>query len=361
MAWLKKEGADDWKNVTGTGKAMYLVERGGSIMIRFSAKESWDEDGDEINDWDWDLDSDGWFGWTGMEESELTEYTYSAGTYELGLKVGDGVDISEAAVFTLIVFESPTKPDLTIQEIVITNLEPGKTSFDPRDSVVIRTAILNSGLNDTLEAFTVRIEVSYNGGTSYTKLEDATVSNFLAPSELVEVITIWNTGDDDLFLGDVIIRARADPLNRMIEDDEDNNEGTGEMTFEDTLPPEIIKPISVYDIIGVNGEEQLTLSGEATDNVNVIEVQYRIGSYGTWIAATGTEAWVILLTPSEMDPGDYVVEIRAYDGTQYSDIVFTQYEVEEKEKDETGFITAIGVVPIILGLGIVACFRRIRR
>jgi len=129
------------------------------------------------------------------------------------------------------------------------------------------------------------------------------------------------------------------------------------------VTPDLIPPLlSVNypeETIHVNGS--IVIIGVAQDNIMIERVEYRIGSTSTWSIAAGKENWSIEINTTAFDDGEYRLELRAYDGIQYSDIqpltliVKHNKEVENDDGDDdsslfddVGPLAVIGYIAIIV-------------
>lgn len=104
-------------------------------------------------------------------------------------------------------------------------------------------------------------------------------------------------------------------------------------TIEDTIPPS--HSITSHE----NGEEvngNITISGNSSDNVVVLKVEYRFAGTEDWLPVMGTIIWSIALNTSEYADSEYTLEFRAYDGKQYSEIQNLTIVVKNQEAGNGG-------------------------
>ena len=93
----------------------------------------------------------------------------------------------------------------------------------------------------------------------------------------------------------------------------------------------------------------LTISGTSIDNVAIELIEYLLSGSDEWIAANGTTSWNVVLDTTQIDDGKRMIQFRAFDGTQYSQITNLTIEVKNgkgSSDDDTLFGT-IGPVPIL--------------
>jgi len=355
------EGTENWKNVTKGGQTSYKIPIDGSVNVLFDGTSSWDKDHDENLEWNWDLDSDGRFGHTPTEREASTSRYFTAGKYVLGLSVGDGEDVSEIVEFTLLVFEPPRRSDLQVTDITISGRDGSNTAFDFGDILAISLYIENIGSNDTQSPFSTSVEYSSDNGVHYSLIESVTTLISLSPTKQTEIYILWDISIPALPLVDYQIRIRTDISNNITEEDESNNLLLWNIALQDTIAPEILLPFQINEVIDENNVKQLSITGEASDNHEVEWIEYRVGNGGQWIQGVGDTSWVIMIDTSEMESGDHGVEIRAYDGYQYSEIKRTFVEIEEEKKEDEGFLPSISAPSIVILITLSTVIRWKRR
>ena len=128
----------------------------------------------------------------------------------------------------------------------------------------------------------------------------------------------------------------------------------------DTEPPSVI--ITSHE----NGEEitnDVIISGNASDNVMIERVEYRLSDSDTWQIVIGNSSWSLEMNTALMSNGDYTLEFRSYDGTQYSEIVTLTLNVqnEEDDSDGGGFLPGFEAVAIVGTIGVTAISYRKKR
>ena len=109
--------------------------------------------------------------------------------------------------------------------------------------------------------------------------------------------------------------------------------------------------------------ETITISGNATDEDGVIErVEISIDG-GDWITIEEIDSWNFEWDSTTVDDGDHTVRVRAFDGTDYSDVVPLTLSVSnEDDGDGEGFIPFPGVAVFLLSVMVAAgiCGKRRR-
>ena len=113
--------------------------------------------------------------------------------------------------------------------------------------------------------------------------------------------------------------------------------------------------------VGLKIKGNFTITGSAMDNIGVERVEYRIQSDDTWSLANGTSSWSIILNTYLLGDGDIIVEIRSFDGTQYSNITELSFTVdniegEVEDEDDNFLMEEIGPLPIVAYVGLLLAF-----
>ena len=96
----------------------------------------------------------------------------------------------------------------------------------------------------------------------------------------------------------------------------------------DSDPPNITI-ISHVNRQRVNGI--VNISGSASDNSAIVRVEYRLFGVGDWENASGTSSWSFMFDTTQLIDGDYIIEVRSYDGIQFSAIQTISVEVLNKK------------------------------
>jgi len=76
------------------------------------------------------------------------------------------------------------------------------------------------------------------------------------------------------------------------------------------------------------------------------------------MTAEGITNWSIALKVKDLKKGEHTGEVRAYDGTQYSDVVSITFEVQKESDDSPGFGIVLAAVALLSALAAVAVRRR---
>ncbi|NIP35817.1 MAG: hypothetical protein GWN18_12685, partial [Thermoplasmata archaeon] len=84
---------------------------------------------------------------------------------------------------------------------------------------------------------------------------------------------------------------------------------------------------------GVKYKKDFDFTGAATDDAEVMRVEVRLDG-GDWQTAEGITNWSIAVKLKDLKKGEHTGEVRAYDGTQYSDVVSINFQVVKEAEDE---------------------------
>ncbi|MCK5290844.1 MAG: hypothetical protein KAR39_02375 [Thermoplasmata archaeon] len=123
----------------------------------------------------------------------------------------------------------------------------------------------------------------------------------------------------------------------------------------DRNEPPSISAISISPGQELSGEVNIT--GDASDedgNDEIIRVEVRIDG-GNWLNATGTSRWSFLLNTFDLENGNHTLQLRAYDGTDYSTTLEIPFTVDNEVVTDCPDGTECGgILPIIGWLGLIA-------
>jgi len=125
---------------------------------------------------------------------------------------------------------------------------------------------------------------------------------------------------------------------------------------EDTAPPTVT--ITAPDS-GSTVKGNVTFYGTASDNVNVLKAEFRFAGADEWSQTKGTTDWSFSLDTTQLEDGEYSVEFRSFDGTQYSEIATLTFRVDNIEDEDSGdsdeffLMKQIGPLPLVGYLGII--------
>lgn len=97
---------------------------------------------------------------------------------------------------------------------------------------------------------------------------------------------------------------------------------------------------------GMMYTDKVQVSGDVNDDVGAIMVEFRIDN-GSWVLSEleGT-AWTLDVPTQNLDEGEHTLEVRAYDGIQYSAIASTTFSFERSD-EEPGFGAMIAVIAMM--------------
>ena len=110
---------------------------------------------------------------------------------------------------------------------------------------------------------------------------------------------------------------------------------------------------------GTTIDGETTIIGKAIDpdgNDTIIKVEVSVDN-GAWVAATGITSWNFVWDSNTVENGNYTIRVRAFDGTDYSNIVVWKLTVDnildddDDEEEESGFIPGFGIIMSISALG----------
>jgi hypothetical protein len=97
--------------------------------------------------------------------------------------------------------------------------------------------------------------------------------------------------------------------------------------FTDALPTLTID----FPADGVRFHLPVLFSGTASDDLEVVRVEYRTGD-GNWSTADGALQWSFLVDPADFKEGNLTVSVRAFDGENYSDVEEVTIQVDHVEE-----------------------------
>jgi len=107
----------------------------------------------------------------------------------------------------------------------------------------------------------------------------------------------------------------------------------------------------------------IEITGTATKGtLEISNVQLRVDS-GDWLDATGATGWQLTLDTTNLKNGRHTLEVRAYDGTDYSDMVNATLTVENtkaKNKVSVPMLDGLMIVALLAILGTLFTIRRKR-
>jgi hypothetical protein len=97
--------------------------------------------------------------------------------------------------------------------------------------------------------------------------------------------------------------------------------------------------------------DSVKFSGTASDDSAVTQVEVRIDG-GEWLIVDGTATWSFKVPTKGLKEGNHTVEIRAFDGEGYSDVLTTSFKFKKSEEPGFGALVAalalVAVIPVAL-------------
>jgi len=318
-------------NLTHMNRYSFYIDLPGNLECTFNAGSSWDQDADQIAVWRWALEDNGEFGAHDDERIEVTSRNFTVGTYHLGLVVGDGKDLSEELRFTLRIIENPLRSDLTFGEVSVVNMEEEKSYFDRGDRIEFNLIVENTGRNLTIEPLEILIEQRESGEQVFEYLAGQSIAPPLLPGDAREIILVWDTSlttTTTTILGTYEIRITLDSHNTILEYNETDNEHRLFLDIVDRMAPSILL-FSGLNNTTVN--ETIFISGQVTDNVEVLLLEYRLREDLAWESIEPGESWSLELNTTTIPDGSYSIEFRAWDGIQYSESTYLNIRIQNKD------------------------------
>ena len=104
--------------------------------------------------------------------------------------------------------------------------------------------------------------------------------------------------------------------------------------------------------------QTIKMEGTADDDGQVTVVEVAIDD-GDWGPVSGTDEWTYTLDASDLADGKHILKVRAYDGSQYSEVVTFEVTIDS-DKDDDG-----SAPPLVMAMAAVVlavfCHRRWRR
>ena len=97
---------------------------------------------------------------------------------------------------------------------------------------------------------------------------------------------------------------------------------------------------------GQKYKDKVALAGKATDDLSLQRIEVRVDN-GTWTQAQGTTDWTYSVPTSGLKAGTHDLEVRSYDGAQYSAPVKTTFVYEKTAKKSPGFGPLVALMAIL--------------
>jgi parallel beta-helix repeat protein len=321
------------------------------VSYVFTAQTT-DPDGDTVRylfDWDGDgtVDESTSFMSPGAQVAKAHAWT-APGTYTVRVKAEDA--------------EGAASGWSSAASIVITANTPPTVTVDiPADGATVSRTVLIAGTGTDTDAGGVvqKVEIRFDGGAwQQTAMFCEGGAGCAAGS------VTWNYSWDSTTVanGEHAVQARC--YDGMAY----SPSVTVTVTVENNEQP-AVATTSPQNGSTVSGS--VTVQGTAEDpdgNETLQAVQVRVDG-GEWTAATGTTNWSFALDTTPLANGDHLIELRAFDGTAYSDIASITVTVANEggdgdDEDDGGdddslmLITAILVVVVVAAVVVLLMYRR---
>jgi len=321
---------ENWTTVDAdtTDEIVYYIDLAGvDLKFYLTASESWDQDGDNITDVQWDLDGDGEFGKRSNERKMNTTVYLGEGDHTLGLIAGDGYKYSEPLDIRIIVRQPIRYPDLTIKSVEVIN-KNGEEFIEKGDHCSVIAFVKNMGDIEYSEGFDVYFEywhIDTNPEPHWNELGAVRITGRMGVNGLKLVEIPWDTEQSFYTLGTYVFRSTVDPGNVIQELRELNNQLESENTSLldggcNNTPELRIKNIEISSYfveIHENINITVTLTNSGTVSALYVDVHYFIDGVEEFfktiehIDAGGEGSLSFLYTPPDVDP--YATEDETHD------------------------------------------------
>ncbi|MCK4614708.1 MAG: hypothetical protein KAU14_07885, partial [Thermoplasmata archaeon] len=230
-------------------------------------------------------------------EAEFDYYDLSVGSHFLSVKVADDEELwSDIWIIGIVIYAIP---DATIESI-----NP-YVAWEGENITFIGSATDEDG--DIIK-FSWRSSINgglYNGSNGSVTLANLTIGTHTIYLKVQDNDGFWS----EEVLETVIVRDPADPVN---------------------IPPDIVvtSPDNNSEVSGT-----VTVSGNASDvdgNETIQSVEISIDG-GDWQIITGTDSWNFQWDTTFVENGEHNLKFRAFDGTDFSEIVEISLNVQNPE------------------------------
>jgi len=211
----EKPNWDNWTTIDSNDRdevVYYIDDEGVSVKFYLNASESWDEDGDNVTEWMWDLDEDGRFGMESRERKMNTTVYLGEGDHTLSLMVGDGIEFSDPLYIHILIRQPVRRPDLMIQDIQVVNRN-GEADIKKDDRCIVRPLVKNIGDDKTNDPFDVFFEYwprDEYPDPNWLELGSVSCTQDVEVNQLKLIEIDWDTGFADFLPGNYSFRVTAD-------------------------------------------------------------------------------------------------------------------------------------------------------
>ena len=256
--------------------------------------------------------------------------------------------------------------DLTITNVTFSNPSPNSNEAIEITVTVHQETIIEGNYENVI------LEVNYLHKWGFFefigKIEFGTISSevdifpddpLLGPGDAVGTLQWITPKLSHGELKDIILHLAVDPDGHVKEVCKSNNYNDTiiQIISYSTAPP-IITSVNIID-----DNEEITLEVTCESNVMLEYVEYRIAGKKEWTELDYDyfNHWYVELTDTQLEPGTYTMEIRAYDGKYYSDTLFYTIEVENEKDGYFDFnqllVLSIGIVAVVVLAGLVVAMK----
>jgi len=263
-------------------------------------------------------------------------------------------EVSDDTLYLITVTANKTGYDNVTEDLLLTvkdNRRPDVDITSISSGDTLSGVVIVSGIASDPDGFyqLVKVEVKVDGGDWETAVGTATWSYSLDTTCLSEdTHTIYARSYD----------GKAFSIVTSVTVMVDNN-----------APPSVAV-ISVDPGQTLSGEVNITGNASDSDgNDEIVSVQVRVDG-GDWQNATGTTSWSFLLDTEDLDEGNHILQLRAFDGIEISTLEELPFVVENEvisdcPDGECGGMTSIlgwlSLIILVIVVSIAAFFLLVKR
>lgn len=128
-------------------------------------------------------------------------------------------------------------------------------------------------------------------------------------------------------------------------------------------PPASVKP-SVSFLSPSEGQKikgKFNVTGAVVKGtMNITRVQLRV-DFGDWVDVSGAAAWHITLDTTRFQNGNHTLQVRAFDGTEYSDTVVRTVDLENPKPSKRLIVPMMDGWMVVALLATVGALYYVRR